>query len=467
MLLQGLPCYLMQDEDHWNECDHRIYFWAFEAQQQAPPRAPPTQKQLCPRYDTCADTYNTAHVEQFYHKCSHRENCRNRHLAEHNARFLHNGDSNWYLVIEASRNRGVVPAAPPTPPPTPFSLRQLSSAEVNQLRNAIKAWYLSPSTVTHNGRTYLCRGLKCASAQAETQEVVLFDPSANTSIAVNKSQIAQPPTHLNFAWHGLANVKHYRSDDFTRRMNAVLARQLAGTTYTAQAVLQLLLATETVFLVGGVIRDVLHGSEQHVKDIDIAFSHSSSHIAALVANQFPVSASTVFGRIQFGTGAGIFLEGKTFNGFNNDRNASAQTHPKCMAVNLETDLICRDFACNTLWYDPLNHVIIDPTGEGLHDLFNRKLRIPVAQDKWDVWAAGNPTKLLRYVKLIMNNYAPIDAATEQFIAGKLRAGLVDRVDWTNFRNYNPTLDLKARIMQLLSCNGQGTNGCRCPACIHN
>lgn len=467
-LLHGQFCYLMEDIGHWDAYDHRIYFWAFQTAAAPPPPQPPVQKQLCPQYDTCTNTFDEAHVEQFYHKCRYRENCRHRLLPKHNARFLHNGDANWYLVMEASRNRGVVPPPlAPTPPPTPFGLRTLTSAEVSQLRNAIKAWYLSHTPVTHNGQTYQCRGLKCASARAESQEVVLFDASTNTAITVNKTAFAQPPTQLNFAWHGLTGVKHYQSDDFTRRMNAVLARQLSGTNYTASAVLQYLLNTETVFLVGGVIRDVLFKVENTVKDIDMAFSHSSSHIAALVANQYPVSASTMFGRIQFGTGAGIFLEGKTFNGVNNDRDASAQTQSKCMAVNLEADLICRDFACNTLWYDLVNHVLIDPTGQGLQDLHDRKLRIPVSRDKWDTWAQGNPTKLLRYIKLVLNNYAPIDPATEQFIAGQLRAGLVNRTDWTNFCSYNPGLNLRARIMQLLGCNGQAANGCRCPACIHN
>jgi hypothetical protein len=76
-----------------------------------------------------------------------------------------------------------------------------------------------------------------------------------------------------------------------------------------------------------------------------------------------------------------------------------------------------------LWYDAINDVIWDPTGWGVHDCLSTPplLRVPVSiTTLGDRWALGNPTKLIRYWKMIGRGAAPCDDATKQFFIAKMK-----------------------------------------------
>ena len=58
----------------------------------------------------------------------------------------------------------------------------------------------------------------------------------------------------------------------------------------------------------------------------------------------------------------LFL--KTLGGWNCDRMPLSST-PKSFGSELHLEASYRDFTCNALCYDPLNKMIIDPTGFGM------------------------------------------------------------------------------------------------------
>lgn len=91
--------------------------------------------------------------------------------------------------------------------------------------------------------------------------------------------------------------------------------------------------------------------------------------------------------------------------------------PQCFGTDLVGENICRDFTCNSLWYDLINECVIDPIGkgQGIKDALNKVLRIPVKEKYRDFWAKGNPSKIMRYYKFLQKGYKPADESTRQFI----------------------------------------------------
>ncbi len=77
-------------------------------------------------------------------------------------------------------------------------------------------------------------------------------------------------------------------------------------------------------------------------------------------------------------------------------NAFPYTFDHSLALDAET----RDFACNTLYYDPLNGVIVDPTGYGVQDAQDKKLRITR-----DATLEKDDSIALRFFKFRMRGYA--------------------------------------------------------------
>jgi len=86
---------------------------------------------------------------------------------------------------------------------------------------------------------------------------------------------------------------------------------------------------------------------------------------APIANQnsWRITNTTSNGLVKFGdTSSNLYLEGKPRNGLNNDiENWSSGI--KTIGCDLHLESLYRDFTINTLRYDPINKVVIDPTGQ--------------------------------------------------------------------------------------------------------
>jgi hypothetical protein len=121
------------------------------------------------------------------------------------------------------------------------------------------------------------------------------------------------------------------------------------------------------------------------------------------------------------TKSGRQLEGKAFMGFNSDMIKFDRFEQVASQPDLSYELLVRDFACNALFYDPINRVVIDISGFGIEDSQERILRIPVERGNWDQWADCNPTKLLRFFVFLARGYKPADMATVTFIRDRIRS----------------------------------------------
>eukprot|EP01102_Stenamoeba_stenopodia_P017315 TRINITY_DN618_c0_g1_i1.p1 TRINITY_DN618_c0_g1~~TRINITY_DN618_c0_g1_i1.p1 ORF type:complete len:428 (-),score=94.93 TRINITY_DN618_c0_g1_i1:82-1365(-) len=76
--------------------------------------------------------------------------------------------------------------------------------------------------------------------------------------------------------------------------------------------------------------------------------------------------------------------------------ATGATHR--VTFDLFEDSKSRDFTVNTLWFDPVNNVVLDPLGNGMEHVAKRKLQ-PVAMDR-----KTSNTTVLRYYKMLRAGY---------------------------------------------------------------
>jgi hypothetical protein len=144
--------------------------------------------------------------------------------------------------------------------------------------------------------------------------------------------------------------------------------------------------------------------------------------------------------VKIGKEDGNPLEGKCINGYNNGKFEIKSTKNKSIPICIGTDLyaenICRDFTVNSLWYDPINETVIDPTSKGIQDTIKKILRIPVSKkdQKQEWWFKGNPSKILRYWKFIARGYTP-DEETQKFVIEKAKKVYKDsNTDWKDRMN---------------------------------
>ena len=181
-------------------------------------------------------------------------------------------------------------------------------------------------------------------------------------------------------------------------MRPVLKQQVKGLSVTFEHVFKTLFDQGIpVYVIGGTVRDVLLGVPVNkIKDVDMAFGTSSAEMIQIANKEgWKVPFHSMNGLVQLGDQmADLHLEGKSINALNNDMETLANC-PKSIGNDLHVEALYRDFTCNSLCYDPINEVIIDPTGNGVEDAINKVLRIPARLGtdqktyfKWDQWLNG-------------------------------------------------------------------------------
>jgi hypothetical protein len=233
--------------------------------------------------------------------------------------------------------------------------------------------------------------------------------------------------NLKAPWHN-KQLLVWESNEIRNNFDRILSEEVTGLTVKYNEIFRTLFERGIpVYVIGGSVRDIVGGIPiSKIKDIDMGFGVSSSEIISIAnQNSWRIKNTTLNGLVQFGdTLSDLYLEGKPINGLNNDIE-NWGNGIKTIGCDLHLEPLYRDFTINTLCYDPINKVVIDPTGQGVIDTLNKVLRIPVPFEenetgeegcaKWNLWVKGNPTKLLRYWKFIAKSYQPVDDRTREFI----------------------------------------------------
>lgn len=127
-----------------------------------------------------------------------------------------------------------------------------------------------------------------------------------------------------------------------------------------------------VYLVGGTVRDVLGGYPSH--DVDLVTSmplrHARGLLRAMYRSEPSIDGENGFVRLGGAPGGGVpFIDLKMFS------QQNPGTPDAIFGSEFAADVAHRDFACNAIYYDPVNEALIDPTGRGIRDAESRTLSV--------------------------------------------------------------------------------------------
>lgn len=129
--------------------------------------------------------------------------------------------------------------------------------------------------------------------------------------------------------------------------------------------------TNEVYLVGGCVRDMVMGVTP--KDFDLVTSANLDILnATLIDNGWKVNEA---GKNFLVTIVSKNDEQYEVCNFRKDGTYTDGRRPDFVDIgDMETDYMRRDFTCNSLYYDPFDDKIIDPSGKGMNDIKNKVIR---------------------------------------------------------------------------------------------
>ena len=180
------------------------------------------------------------------------------------------------------------------------------------------------------------------------------------------------------------------------------------------------------FIVGGLVRDLLETTkpEQDVpdedilelmKDVDIVTTADPRKTDKMLTSighdvmQYYKDGGKAWGVLRFvGGGAGLDVATMAQEGMFGPAHplpkvGIGEVGPKAVLDHdMEADCNRRDFTCNSVFYDPVNDLFVDPTTKGIADAQQRILRLACTEEE----GAKNDTLSLRYFKFRMRGYTP-------------------------------------------------------------
>lgn len=100
---------------------------------------------------------------------------------------------------------------------------------------------------------------------------------------------------------------------------------------------------------------------------------------------------------------------------------------------LNKPLTSRSYTINNLLYNIKDNVLVDITGNGLEDLLNKKINIPVQPEQYSEWVSNWRYPLL-YFKLLSSGFSPINDEQKDFIINYIEKNIDDVYMKTSKRN---------------------------------
>ncbi len=127
-----------------------------------------------------------------------------------------------------------------------------------------------------------------------------------------------------------------------------------------------------IFLVGGTVRDVIAGLKS--QDVDMVTSIPLDRAIPLLASMYrhEPSVNKERGFVRLG---GTPASGDPFIDLKAMIHSNPGTPNAVFSDNLEHDLRHRDFACNAIYFDPINEIFIDPSGDGVEGAETKRLHL--------------------------------------------------------------------------------------------
>jgi len=211
-------------------------------------------------------------------------------------------------------------------------------------------------------------------------------------------------------WEIFPTAKVYHSLCFRDKFNAFFSRIIPGSNnITFAYFLNTLISKNCIYYPhGGFIRDLINSMYPH--DLDGQYSCTKEELQDICDDLFGVGFSYVDMNTSY-----FFIGNHSLEGFS--WNSSFFT------------LEDQEYTPDSLYYDPLNEVLLDLSGKGFEDVKKSQIRIPVEKNKWDRWLIkSNDTAFLRmfalrkvprYWKLKEIGFRDYDVATISYLKRKI------------------------------------------------
>lgn len=158
-----------------------------------------------------------------------------------------------------------------------------------------------------------------------------------------------------------------------------------------------------VFLVGGTVRDVIAGLQPH--DVDLVTSMPLGRAVPLLTSMYrnEPSIHKQKGFVRLG---GTPQSGDPFIDLKAMIHSEPGTPNAIFSSDLTTDLRHRDFACNAIYYDPINNAFIDVAGCGIEGAEGKLLDLVCDSTRPAFYRAQI---CLRFFKFTGRGFASTDA----------------------------------------------------------
>jgi hypothetical protein len=187
-------------------------------------------------------------------------------------------------------------------------------------------------------------------------------------------RLEDPAASLGPNWNRLPEAGTLLQPDAsqTSQLRALLNRVTPpGPTYS-QFLSEIWHRGYEAYVVGGTVRDVV--AQRPSKDVDVVTTMPLPSLVSLAISMYGIkpSAHLLRGYLRIGgsnrSGAPI-IDVKVFS------KSGVGTPNALFGTEFNEDVAQRDFACNSLYYGPMNNILVDPTGRGISDAASSLLHL--------------------------------------------------------------------------------------------
>lgn len=176
-----------------------------------------------------------------------------------------------------------------------------------------------------------------------------------------------------------------------------------------------------VYVVGGAARSIVESMAgalpddqfvKSIKDADLVTTLPVTQFAAVFDATLQPPCFTPNEKLGVASNLGLDMAGMAVKNVYNNQATTV------FGGDLETDAQRRDFTCNSLYYDPANKVVLDPTGLGVQDVKNRILRKPPGDEWYSNTGKAHASLSFRYWKLRFRGWKGDGGETQAFCVSK-------------------------------------------------
>jgi Poly A polymerase head domain len=196
--------------------------------------------------------------------------------------------------------------------------------------------------------------------------VILNDFGNGTTKSFEEIRLCDPFDRVGPNWMTLpAAGKIVRPDTSTStQLNTLLARRIPPGPSYRDLIEEIWSRGFEAYIVGGTVRDALNGGVGN--DVDVVTTMPLTYALKFLPSmyRYDPSLSRERGYISIG---GSKRSGDPHIDLKLFSDSLLGTKEAIFGVGFERDVRHRDFSCNAVYYEPINNVLIDPTGQGISD----------------------------------------------------------------------------------------------------